>query len=271
MAAQARSTPMVVVPRAPTGIPGLDRMLHGGLPRGRPYLLTGPNGSGRTLLGLQFLIEGIRRGEPVLLVAVDEPPTEILENVRAFGWDLSKIHTLDANPGQMAYRRLGNVQEIKSLGEIRSMGDAGEAKKPQSSSEDITMQSIYLRLRRQMEVLPARRVVIDSMTSIRHFALRVTGDPQADRTEIQSLLRFLSEKEVTTLVTALPSPATELSPEQILCRGEIVLRRDWHGNSMRRTIQVSRLRGSDHDGDEHPVSIGPDGIKVEDGVPVRRD
>lgn len=259
----ANANPLVLA-RASTGIAGLDKMLHGGLPRGRPYLLTGPNGSGRTLVGLQFLIEGIRRGEPVLLVAVDEPPHEILENVRAFGWDISKIHTLDANPGQMAFRRLGNVQEIKSLQEVRSMQDLGDGKRGQSSSEDITMQSIYLRLRRQMEVLPARRVVIDSMTSIRHFALRVTGDPQADRTEIQSLLRFLSEKEVTTLITALPPPSTELSAEQMLCRGEIVLRREWAGTGMRRTIQVVRMRGTSHDFEEHPISIGPEGVRVEE-------
>src|SRR5271157_1863287 len=85
--------------RVPTGIPGLDRMLGGGLRPGRPYLVTGGTGSGKTLLGLTFLLEGIRRGEEVLLVAVDEPPSEIVENVNSLGWDLMAVKTLDANPG----------------------------------------------------------------------------------------------------------------------------------------------------------------------------
>ncbi|MDE1838055.1 MAG: hypothetical protein KGJ23_15760 [Euryarchaeota archaeon] len=249
--------------RVSTGVAGLDRMLHGGLLPGRPYLLTGPNGSGRTLFGLQFLMEGIRRGEPVLLVAVDEPPHEIMENVRTFGWDLSKIHTLDANPGQLAYRRLGSVQEIKSLQEVKSMQELGD-RKPSAQADDITLQSIYLRLRRQLEVLPARRLVIDSMTSVRHFALRATGEQQTDRTEIQSLLRFLSEKEVTTMLTALPPPSGDLSPEQLLCRGEILLRREWSGPMMKRTIQILRMRGTAHDTEERPITIGGDGLRVED-------
>ena len=254
--------------RAGSGVAGLDRMMHGGFPVGRPYLVTGPNGSGRTLLGLQFLLEGLRHGEPVLLVAVDEPPHEILENVRTFGWDLSKVHTLDANPGQLAYRRLGSVQEIKSLQEVRSMQELGDRKPSSSTTEDITLQSIYLRLRRQLEVLPARRLVIDSMTSIRHFALRATGEQQTDRTEIQSLLRFLAEREVTTLITALPPAGGELTPEQILCRGELMLRREWSGPSMRRTMQVLRMRGTAHDTEERRFTISSEGLHVDDAAPA---
>src|SRR5271170_3851691 len=102
--------------RVSTGTPGLDRMLGGGLFPGRPYLVTGGTGSGKTLLALRFLLEGLNNGEQVLLVAVDEPPTEIVENVRAFGWDLSAVRTLDANPGIKGMKRLADVQEIKALG-----------------------------------------------------------------------------------------------------------------------------------------------------------
>ncbi len=255
--------------RISTGIAGLDLLLGGGLFPGRPYLVTGPNGSGRTLLSLQFLLEGIRRGEPVLLVAVDEPPHEILENVRSLGWDLSKIHTMDATPGQLAYRRLGDLQEIKSLHDVKAMQDLGEnLRRPNQATDEISMQSIYLKLRRQMDVLPARRVVLDSLTSIRHFALRASPDKQAERTEIQSLLRFLSEKEATTLVTARPPRENELTPEQLLCRGEIVLRREWRGHGTIRTLRVGRFRGGAHDADEHPFTIDAKGIRVETGVPA---
>lgn len=256
---------MIAPERVTTGVPGLDPLLGGGFFPGRPYLVTGPNGSGRTLFGLQFLLEGIRKGEPVLLVAVDEPPHEILENVRSFGWDLSKIHTMDATPGQLQYRRLGDLQEIKSLHEVRSMQEMGEsARRSSPATDEISIQSIYLKLRRQMEVLPARRVVIDSMTSIRHFALRASSDKQAERTEIQSLLRFLSEREATVLVTSRPPEDRELTPEQVLARGEIVLSREWHGHGTRRSLRIRRFRGSAHDGDEHPLEIRKEGLVVLD-------
>ena len=109
--------------RVSTGVPGLDRMLGGGLIAGRPYLLTGGSGSGKTLLGLTFLLDGLRRGEEVLLVAVDEPPSEILENVLSFGWDLSPVKTLDANPGLRGFKRMAAVQEIRAMNDLRSMRD----------------------------------------------------------------------------------------------------------------------------------------------------
>ncbi|MEE9164439.1 MAG: RAD55 family ATPase, partial [Thermoplasmata archaeon] len=63
--------------RVSTGIEGLDTMLHGGLVPGRSYVLTGPPGSGKSILGMHFLLEGIRNGESVILVSIDEPPNEI--------------------------------------------------------------------------------------------------------------------------------------------------------------------------------------------------
>ena len=129
--------------RVTTGIPGLDRLLGGGLISGRPYLVTGATGSGKTLLGLTFLLEGIRLGEEVLLVAVDEPPSEIIENVRSFGWDLSAIKTLDANPGTRAIKRQAAVQEIRTMTDLKSMRDLAAYDKRAGEVEDISIQSIY--------------------------------------------------------------------------------------------------------------------------------
>ncbi len=146
--------------RVSTGVAGLDRMLGGGLLPGRPYMVTGETGSGKTLLGLRFLIEGIRNGEEVLMVAVDEPPTEIMENVQSFGWDLSAIRTLDANPGTHGLRRLADVQEIRSLGNLKSMGTLGaEGRRAPDTGDEISLQSVYLKLRQQMsgvQVQPPR-------------------------------------------------------------------------------------------------------------------
>jgi KaiC/GvpD/RAD55 family RecA-like ATPase len=255
---------MVAEGRVSTGVPGLDRMLGGGLMAGRPYLVTGGTGSGKTLLGLSFLLEGLREGEEVLLVAVDEPPGEIVENVRGFGWDLSAVRTLDANPGTRAIRRMADVQEIRALSDLKTMRDlSSEVRKP-SDSDDISIQSIHLKLRQQMGGARFKRVVVDSLTSIRRFAMKAAtnGDIQPERTEIQSLLRFLSEMEVTTLLTATPGNPMVLSPEEILTRGEILVTRKWVGDRSIRQIKIVRMRGSAHDPERRPFAITPQGFVV---------
>ena len=246
--------------RVPTGIPGLDRMLGGGLRPGRPYLVTGGTGSGKTLLGLTFLLEGIRRGEEVLLVAVDEPPSEIVENVSAMGWDLSTVKTLDANPGLRGIKRNMAVQEIRAMNDLKSMREVSTDTKRSSEAEDIAIQGIQLKLRQQMSDRPFRRVLVDSITSIRRFAVKSSVDPQAERTEIQSLLRFLSESEVTTLITATPSDPGILTPEEVLTRGEILLTRKWVGDRSVRQIKIVRMRGCAHDPERRPFVITSQGI-----------
>jgi KaiC/GvpD/RAD55 family RecA-like ATPase len=246
--------------RVPTGVKGLDRMLGGGLIAGRPYLVTGATGSGKTLLALTFLLEGIRLGEEVLLVAVDEPPSEIMENVHEFGWDLSLVKTLDANPGTRAFKRQAAVQEIRTMSDLKSMRDLAATDKKDANVEDISIQSIYLKLRQQMANLPFKRVVIDSITSVRRFAVKSSQDPQAERTEIQSLLRFLSEQNVTALITATPGNPAVLTPEEVLTRGEILLTRKWIGDRSVRQIKIVRMRGAAHDPERRPFAITSQGI-----------
>ncbi len=253
-------TAQLVQDRVATGVPGLDRMLGGGLIAGRPYLVTGATGSGKTLLALTFLLEGLKAREDVLLVAVDEPPSEIMENVRAFGWDLSSIKTLDANPGTRAIKRTAAVQEIRTMADLKSMRDLSHEQKKPAEVEEVSIQSIYLKLRQQMADVPFRRVVIDSITSIRRFAVKSSQDPQAERTEIQSLLRFLSEQNVTALITATPSNPGMLTPEEILTRGEILLTRKWIGDRSVRQIKIVRMRGAAHDPERRPFAITPQGI-----------
>jgi KaiC/GvpD/RAD55 family RecA-like ATPase len=255
---------MVAEGRVSTGVPGLDRMLGGGLLAGRPYLVTGGTGSGKTLLALSFLLEGLRLGEEVLLVAVDEPPYEIVENVRAFGWDLSAVRTLDANPGTRAIKRMADVQEIRALSDLKTMRDLTSEQRKSSDSDDISIQSIHLKLRQQMGGARFKRVVVDSLTSIRRFAMKsaILGELQPERTEVQSLLRFLSEMEVTTLLTATPGNPMVLSPEEILTRGEILVTRKWVGDRSIRQIKIVRMRGSAHDPERRPFAITPQGFVV---------
>ena len=248
--------------RVSIGVPGLDRMLGGGLIPGRPYLETGGSGSGKTLLALSFLLEGLRHDEDVLLVAVDEPPAEIVENVRRLAWDLSRIRTLDANPGTRAIKRLADVQTIRTLTDLKSMKEIAQEGKRQSDVDEISIQSIHLKLRQQMKEVPFRRVVVDSISTLRRFAIKATQDHQAERSEIQSLLRFLSERAVTTLITATPGNPAHLAPEEVLTRGEILLTRKWIGDRSVRQAKIVRMRGSAHDPERRPFVITDAGFVI---------
>src|SRR5512145_926158 len=83
-----RATTIAAIPKAPTGIRGLDEVLLGGLPRGRATLVGGGPGTGKTLLGLEFLCRGALAGEPGLLVSFEEGADEIRRNARTLGWDI---------------------------------------------------------------------------------------------------------------------------------------------------------------------------------------
>jgi circadian clock protein KaiC len=78
-----------------TGIPGLDEMLDGGLIPGRPYVVSGTSGTGKSTVAMHFLLEGAQRGENVLYVCVDEPPNEVRANMSQYGWDLGKVYVFD--------------------------------------------------------------------------------------------------------------------------------------------------------------------------------
>ncbi len=251
------------IPRVSVGVPGLDRMMGGGLIPGRPYLVTGGPGTGKTLLGLTFLAEGLRRGEEVLLVAVDEPPGEILENVRSTGWDLSKVQTLDANPGTRQIKGKGDVGTMRVIADMESMAEVS-GKGPRAVDHgEVSLRSIHMKLKLTMARRKFARVLIDSITTVRRLSLLTAGELQARRTEVQSLLRFLSERRVTTLVTAMQADPLTLTPEEILTRGEILLTRKWIGDHALRYAKVVRMRGSSHDPEQRPFAITSAGIFLE--------
>lgn len=247
--------------RLSTGVPGLDYMLKGGLIAGRPYVVSGTTGSGKTTLGIQFLHQGVKTGQRSLLVAVDEPPSEIRENFRALGWDVGKIRILDVHPAAKAFSKRVSLVEVaaqRSVGALRTMG-GGRAEALKQAGPEISIQSLQLMLKQ--EFLEARydRLVIDSLTSLRKLA--ETMEDQSST--IMSLLRFLSESCVTSLIiTDLPDP-TELQPEIFICRGEIRLHKRLVSNKMDRWVTIEKFRGSAHDTAPRPVTIGETGLSVQ--------
>ncbi|MGB9636196.1 MAG: ATPase domain-containing protein [Thermoplasmata archaeon] len=248
--------------RISTGLPELDAMLDGGLIKGRPYIVSGPPGSGKTTLALHFLREGLRNGERCMIVTLDEPPNEIKENISVFGWDLSGIAVLDATPDIRSYRKATDILEIKSMKDIKTLGEVEDIRQSSAVNPyDITIQSIYMKLRKEFQDRRYDRIVLDSFTSLRLFAVK-SENIDSERREIQSLLRFIAEAEVTAIITSeYPSP-TRVDPEFLVARGEIRLHKEIIKGTIVRGISIERFRGSKHDTRIRPLEFTKEGLKI---------
>ena len=252
--------------RASTGIEGLDKMLKGGLVPGRPYVLSGTAGSGRTTAGVQFLQQGVRQGERALLVAIDEPPAEIRENVRYLGWDVGKIRILDVHPTAKAYSKKVSMVEIaaqRAVGSLREARDDARTDALKQASPDLSVQSLQLMLKQELKETRYSRVVIDSLTTLK----RLSGDDDIDM-GMMSLMRFLSESNLTCLlITDIPDP-TSVEPEIFVSRGEVRLHRIMTGTRIERCVTIEKMRGSAHDTVPRPLTITKEGIQVAHGKKV---
>ncbi len=243
-------------------------MLEGGLVARRPYLIVGSSGTGKTTLALQFLIEGIRRGERVLLVTMDEPPNEMRINHRLLGPELLQVEVFDAIPDIMRYERV----PFKDIASVRQAVPFGKIpleirRSPELTAVEVTMTGLEQMLRSEVQRRTYSRVVIDSLTALQYFCMK-GFDPTAGA---QAFLRFLSDLHVTTVLT-VESPLEDVdTPERMLARGEIRLFRwELDGRTVR-AIGVEKFRGSSHDVRLHPYRIGPQGLAINLEVTISRD
>jgi len=209
----------VELPRASTGLSGLDQIFHGGLPQARTYLLHGLSGAGKTTFGLRFLLEGARREERCLLVSNAETPAEIDALMRSHGWDLGGIH-------------LGMWEEGSARG--------GQEYTVFSPAE-VELEASLSKLFAEIEDKNPQRLVIDSLAGIRMLA----RDRALFRRQIQSLCRFLADRECTTLLVDDIAQQGE-SGTETLVHGVLQLEHFplVYGGDRRR-LRVSKLRASD--------------------------
>jgi len=254
--------------RVSTGIPPLDTMLEGGLLAHRPYLVVGPSGTGKTTLALEFLCEGIRRGERCLLVTIEEPPNEARVNHRSIGSELDRVDVFDAIPDIMRYERV----PFKDIAAVRSSQPFASVPlsirlSPELSAVEVTLTALEQMLRSEVIRKGYSRLAIDSLTALQYFCMK-GFDPVGGA---QTFLRFLSDLRVTTILT-VESPLEDLeTPERALARGEIRLFRWEHENMTVRAIGVEKFRGSSHDVRLHPYRIGPHGIDINLEQTISRD
>ena len=245
--------------RIPTGVAGLDRMLHGGLIPRRPYIVSGPPGTGKTTLLTQFLFEGVAGGERVLFVALDEPPNEIRDNMRSFRWDIGDIEMLYANSDIRRFEPTPIV-EISDQQEPEKMRDLPEGirKTPEVESHEVTVHSLQQLLKTLLRNREYQRVAIDSMTGLRYFCMREFEEDVAT----QSFMRFLTEEKATALLAVEIAGEHDVPPESFLARGEIRLHRIRDETGIRRFVSIEKFKGSAHEEMVYPMEIEETGIVV---------
>src|SRR3954452_24302896 len=165
------------LPKAPTGIPGLDEVTGGGLPRGRPTLVCGSSGCGKTLLAMEFLVRGATQfGEPGVFLAFEETAEELAQNVRSLGFDLDEL--AEQQKLLVDYVHLER-SEIEETGEY-------------------DLEGLFIRLGHAIDSLGARRVALDTIETL--FA--GLSNEAVLRAELRRLFRWLKDRGVTAVITA---------------------------------------------------------------------
>ena len=242
-----------------TGTAGLDKMLHGGLVPGRPYIVSGAPGSGKTILAMQFLREGLEGGERGLFVCLEEPPNELKINMRAFRWNLDDLDVLDANSDIRRFEPTP-LLEISTEEEPAKMRSLSERirKTPDFESKEVSVHSLQQLLKNLLVRKNYERVVIDSITALKYFCMREFEEAVTT----QSFMRFLAESKVTSILTLELPEEGDVPPEAFLARGEFRLHKLRDETGIKRFISVEKYKGSSHDEAVYPFEISNSGIVV---------
>jgi circadian clock protein KaiC len=227
------------LPKTLTGIQGLDEITRGGLPKGRPTLVCGGPGSGKTLLALTFLVNGaIRFDEPGVLMTFEENAEEIAGDVASLGFDLPEL----INAGKLAvdYVRVER-SEIEETGEY-------------------DLEGLFVRLDYAIQSVGAKRVVLDTIESL----FSGLKDDAILRAELRRLFRWLKDKGVTAVITGERGEGllTKQGLEEYVSDAVILLDHRVHDQVSTRRLRVVKYRGSYHGTNEYPFLIDASGVSV---------
>ena len=228
------------LPKAATGIQGLDEITGGGLPRGRPTLVSGGAGSGKTLFGLEFLVQGATQySEPGVFMSFEESISDLTKNVASLGFDLDRL---------VADKKLfvDHVSITRS-----ELGETGE----------YDLDGLFIRIADAVQRVGARRIVLDTIEAL----FGELPNPSILRAEIRRLFDWLKQKGLTTVITAEregPEKLTRHGIEEFVSDCVILLDHRIREEISTRRLRIIKYRGSTHGTNEYPFLIDEQGISV---------
>jgi circadian clock protein KaiC len=227
------------LPKSPTGIQGLDEITGGGLPQGRPTLVCGAAGCGKTLMGIEFLVRGITKyAEPGVFICFEENPEELIQNVTSLGWDLEQLIINK----QLAIDHIQiDPQEIIEAGSY-------------------DLEGLFLRIGLMVDEIKAKRIVLDTIETL-FIGL---SNAAVIRAELRRLFNWLKQKGLTAIITGEQGDKTltRQGLEEYVSDCVIKLDQRTYEELATRRLQIIKYRGSRHGSNEYPFLITDDGISV---------
>ncbi|MBL8214824.1 MAG: AAA family ATPase [Bryobacterales bacterium] len=227
--------------KCPSGIRGLDEITGGGLPRGRPTLLCGGAGCGKTLLAMEFLVRGaVDQGEPGIFIAFEESPEELARNVASLGYDLRHL----------VAQKLLFIEHIELDADTEETGE-------------FTLDGLFARLQHAVEQVHPKRIVLDTIENLFSGFTNIG----IVRAEVRRMFQWIKDHRLTAIVTAERGEGdlTRQGIEEYVSDCVILLDHRIQEQLATRRLRVVKYRGSAHGTDEYPFVIDERGIVV---VPV---
>src|SRR3984893_6936198 len=226
--------------KSPSGIVGFAQITGGGLPTGRPTIVCGGPGCGKTMFAMEFLIRGATEfGEPGVLMTFEETGEEMSRNVESLGFNLQSL--VDKKKLLLDYVRI-EPSEIQETGEY-------------------DLEGLFVRLQNAVESVGAKRVVLDTVEAV------FSGFANVGmlRAEIRRLLRWLKDRGLTTVITAERGEGTTLTRyglEEYVSDCVVSLDHRVNDQISTRRMRIVKYRGSSHGTDEYPFLIDKRGFSV---------
>jgi len=233
------SKPLKGLQKEPTGIPGFDEITCGGLPAGRPTLVCGSAGAGKTLFAMEFLVRGAMRfNEPGVFVSFEESDQELATNVASLGFDLDQL---------VADQKLRLDYVFIERSEIEETGE-------------YDLEALFLRLGHAIDSIGARRVVLDTLEAL----FSALPNEAIVRAELRRLFRWLKEKGVTAVITGERGEGklTRYGLEEYVADCVILLDHRVQNQISTRRLRIVKYRGTSHGTNEYPFFIDDKGFSV---------
>lgn len=228
------------LPKTRTGISGFDDVTGGGLPKGRPTLVCGGPGCGKTLFAAEFLVRGaVEYGEPGVFMAFEETEEDLIKNVASLGFDLKKL---------IAQKRVAVDFVRVERAEIEETGS-------------YNLDGLFIRLEHAVKTTGAKRVVLDTVESL----FSGLSNTAVLRAELRRLFRWLKTRGLTAVITGergVEGTLTRQGLEEYVSDCVIVLDHRVRDQMSTRRLRIVKYRGSTHGTNEYPFIIDEEGLSV---------